>query len=352
MDDFLKMVVENLRGAAEDLKAEQAADQAAGNPPFRLILSFRLSKAFTDDVERFIFQYLGRDVEIKAGKKGQNIKGSYDLVATSLGFASKQDAEHFGESLDQAFTYAAIEAKSGIAIEIKPSSSGWGQHIIEALRSELGVELATAPPGIFVYDNTTPHIFPKISITATVTQSCSTFIDFAQQIEGAGKKLSNEHIHALRLLSASRMATDPIAKLVLSVAAVEYLGQDLEWSKEQKSSLKNIISQAASDIELPPLEKSEIIDAISKIHRLSLRQGVKRLMNKLGLNELFAEWDELYAPRSEAVHGTRRLDDAELAALAERSADLARTVLYTAVGWPMSSRTSHDPISLGPTNGS
>ena len=60
-------------------------------------------------------------------------------------------------------------------------------------------------------------------------------------------------------------------------------------------------------------ERAEVAKAIrTSLFPLSLRQGVTRLLARLGLDQLRKEWDRLYGIRSGLFHGTARLSDSEI----------------------------------------
>ena len=60
-------------------------------------------------------------------------------------------------------------------------------------------------------------------------------------------------------------------------------------------------------------DRAEVEQAIRRgLFPLGLRQGVMRLLSRLGLDPLRKEWDRLYGVRSGLFHGTDRLSDSEI----------------------------------------
>ena len=89
--------------------------------------------------------------------------------------------------------------------------------------------------------------------------------------------------------------------------------------------------------------RQEVADAIRKsLHRLTLRQGVFRLLDRLGLVHLKKPWDDLYAERSTLVHGLAPQPGADYSTLAHRTVSLCGQVLLKAVAAeiPMADRHS------------
>ena len=78
--------------------------------------------------------------------------------------------------------------------------------------------------------------------------------------------------------------------------------------------------------------KDEVADAIRKsLHRLTLRQGVFRLLDRLGLTHWKKRWDDLYAERSTLVHGLAPQTGADYGDLAHRTVSLCGQILLKAV---------------------
>jgi hypothetical protein len=61
-----------------------------------------------------------------------------------------------------------------------------------------------------------------------------------------------------------------------------------------------------------------------------LRQGVFRLLDRLGLQHLKKSWDDLYAERSTLVHGLAPQPGADYGDLAHRTVSLCGQILLKA----------------------
>ena len=64
---------------------------------------------------------------------------------------------------------------------------------------------------------------------------------------------------------------------------------------------------------------------------LSLRQGVMRLLARLGLDQLRKEWGRLYGVRSGLFHGTTRLSDSEINQAAMDTVTLCGRIILATV---------------------
>ena len=135
-------------------------------------------------------------------------------------------------------------------------------------------------------------------------------------------------VNSLRLLNLAMIADDSRAKIVLAIAAVEGLMRDEKWSDGQRQWFTDTIESlhAEDDDEL-----GEIADALAtqRMHRISLRQGVFRLLKQNGLQDYRARWDDLYERRSGLFHGTLVLDRHETNRLGTETVKLCVTIVLT-----------------------
>lgn len=135
----------------------------------------------------------------------------------------------------------------------------------------------------------------------------------------------------VRTLNLALMTRGPLAQVVLALSAVEALGQHEKWSKRQRALLNELANQVDGQVG-GDAEQQEVAEALRKMHRISLRQGVKRVSARLELTHLWDEWERVYDRRSGAFHGTAPLTEAEAGELAQAAMTLCtRIVLALAV---------------------
>jgi hypothetical protein len=127
------------------------------------------------------------------------------------------------------------------------------------------------------------------------------------------------------------MRPEPVAQIVYAVSAVEMLGQEETWTDDQKRLLQELAERAAQSAAATPEERAEVAEAVKKLHRLSLRQGVFRLLDRLGPPRLRPQWNALYAERSTLVHGLAPQLGADYSDLARRTVNLCGETLLAAV---------------------
>jgi hypothetical protein len=136
----------------------------------------------------------------------------------------------------------------------------------------------------------------------------------------------------VRLLNLALMTSEPLAQMVLTFSAVEELGQNEKWSEAQEALIKQLAGAAEASMEGTAAERTEVARAIRNgLFPLSLRQGVMRLLSRLGLHDLRKEWDRLYSIRSGIFHGTARLSDSEISQGAVDTVTLCGQIVLTIV---------------------
>jgi hypothetical protein len=103
---------------------------------------------------------------------------------------------------------------------------------------------------------------------------------------------------------------------VLSLSAVESLGQNEKWTEKQTLLINQLATQAESRSH-GDIEYNEVAEALRRsLYRLGLRQGVMRILASLDLQHLRKEWDRIYTARSGLFHGTCKMTEPEIGQLA------------------------------------
>jgi hypothetical protein len=331
MEELIAALIEIGREPAERARQRRQEEAKAAMPPFCARIRLRLGKRLAAGAAEFGFVFADREVRLKPRDAATFDEADW-VVATARGFASEPEALVFGATLKTALLIAAAETGNGIDLGDDKSTSYFAPEIVDAIERELGVQMRLDVHGLDVWNNDPPALFMESSATGTVLQPIEKFVENLTRAMRAEAVHDDHQEHALRLLTAAGMSSEPLAATVLAIAAVEFLGQrDARWTAGQAVFLKRLASEIEAG-ELTETEAGEVRDTIAKLHRLSLRQGVLRLIERLGLNDLKGEWDAIYGIRSDVVHGTRRLTESELATLAERAKMVARDIVFADLG--------------------
>ncbi|AKJ31982.1 hypothetical protein AAW51_5291 [Caldimonas brevitalea] len=189
----------------------------------------------------------------------------------------------------------------------------------------------------------------SMNATAGVLADPQTFLSFASDLHGQAASISRQAQEVILLLNYALMRPEPVAQIVFAISAVEMLGQQETWTESQKHLLAELAVSAETSSLGSEEERLEVADAIKKnLHRLSLRQGVLRLFERLDLAHLKGKWDSVYAERSRLVHGLAPRPGANYSELAQKAVSLCGYILLKALAaeLPIASRYTDEFYKL------
>ena len=142
---------------------------------------------------------------------------------------------------------------------------------------------------------------------------------------------------AIRLLNLAVMNEDPIARVVLAVSTIEGLATDPPWTDEQRKLIESAatwLNRTHGDEE----ETREIVEAILRVRKESIRQGIKKYLAANKLSDLWQDWDKLYYERSRLFHGKTKagnesrgdyLEESELHSFGQEAVNLCARIVLT-----------------------
>jgi hypothetical protein len=161
-------------------------------------------------------------------------------------------------------------------------------------------------------------------------------------LQRAPMRMAQDTRDVVLLLNYALMRPEPVARIVFAVSAVETLGQREKWTAAQSCLIGELASAARSSAAGSADERAEVADAIERgLHGLSLRQGVRRLLESLELASLKKPWDALYKERSALVHGLAPRPGADYHSLAERTVNSCGCILLKYVAREVPSADAH-----------
>jgi hypothetical protein len=294
---------------------------------WRARLRFRLQKKIRIDGKEHRLQIAEREVVLTPPTPDVKIMDSEWLIMNARGFASEDEARQFGHRLKVAVEVSAVAARVGVDTGRNLATSGLGKMVKDALAQE-GAHVRDNIHGLDVFaDHTNTQIF-TMNATGIVHAAPEPFLSDLDEIVRAAVTASQRVADIILLLNYALLRPEPVAQIIFAVSAVESLGQGESWSKDQKQLLRDIAAAAEQSATGTDGERQEVADAIRKsLHRLTLRQGVFRLLDRLGLQHLKKPWDDLYAGRSTLVHGLAPQPGADYGDLAHRTVSLCGQIL-------------------------
>jgi hypothetical protein len=297
---------------------------------WRARLRFRLQKKIRIDGNERRLQIAGREVVLAPPTPDLKIMDSEWLIMNARGFASEDEARQFGNRLKTAVEVSAVAARVGVDTGQNLATSALGRIVKDALAQE-GALVRDNVHGLDVFpDHPNTRIF-TMNATGIVHAAPDPFLCDLDAIVQAATRPSKPIADVLLLLNYALMRPEPVAQIVFAVSAVESLGQDESWSEDQKQLLRELAAAAEQSRAGTDVERQEVAAAIRKsLHRLTLRQGVFRLLDRLDLRHLKKPWDDLYTERSTLVHGLAPRPGADYGDLAHRTVSLCGHILLKA----------------------
>jgi hypothetical protein len=296
---------------------------------YRVRLRVLLAKPFTSEEISRSFEFGGRQLTLQAEERNAPLSSTTSISLQSGGFETEDQAEAFGRQLVEAAEFAGLCSRLGVDVGID-QPTGW---VNEAFAREQGLiapdeRIAPNIHGLMVYPDDGKTRIPVIKAEAKVTADPA---QFEQALAALSVQLPlglSAAANGARMLNLALINPQPLGQLVLSLSAVEELGQNEKWSDGQRGIIEGFAESAKQTGSLPKDERDEVADALLRgVHRVSLRQGVMRILDRLDLKHLRKEWDRIYGLRSGMFHGTSVLSDSEIATLAMEAITLCGTIV-------------------------
>lgn len=299
---------------------------------YRVRLRFRLLKKLSIESNDYRFTVAGREVVLSAPTNEFAIRDNDWLVMNVRGFASEEEARAFGHNLRSAIELASVATRLGVDAGRDLPTTALFNGFREQLEKDSGSIIRNNIHGLDVFEDDPRVVIFSMNGTASVHANHDPFLAFAAELYGQDLILSDNAKDVILLLNYALMRPEPVAQIVFSISAVEMLGQTEHWTEAQKNLLCWLAKVAESSEEGSEQERQEISDAITKsLHRLTLRQGVMRVLSRLNLIHLKKEWDKLYAERSVLVHGLAPKPGIDYSDLANRAVTLCGYILLKAI---------------------
>ena len=286
---------------------------------FRLYLQVRIGKALRTD-EAFLTTALeGREVRIRASL-GPSISKAEWLVFEARGFPTESEAHTFGERLRANVELAALCASPGVDTGLD-EVLGWVHE--EYGRPEGGLKpyQRRGPDvhGLLILPDDDYTVFSRSRAKGTTVSSLERFLAALHELADQPPITETALALSVRLLNLARINSEPRASIVLAVSAVESVAEDENWSAEQR----DLIDKLAAGIADP-----EVKEAVERMHRISIRQGIKRVLESNRLDHLWEAWDDLYKRRSRLFHGGGEFTNQEIGELASNATQLCDEIIF------------------------
>ena len=291
---------------------------------FNLYLQVRIGALFGDDV-RLTTCLDGREVTIRASDGAQPMSEAEWLVFEARRFPTEPEARTFGERLGANVELAAF--CSGLGVDTGPDEvfgSINGEDRQSEGRPKPHPRYGPGVHGLLIRpDDYKPA---GAGIRAAITAASDPMIFLGAMRELADQPSITEHVIApVRLLNLARITSQPLARIVLAISAVESVAAERDaegkkWSTKQRKSIKNLAEK---------ITDPEVSRAVKNVQKSSVAKSVERLLCCIGLGRFRKEWKRIYKLRSTLLHGgKKRWQGPEIGKLASDATQLCRKIIF------------------------
>jgi len=329
-------------GRGVQMSSHNLEVQGSSTETFRARFRFRLQKKLNLKAKEYRLEVGTCGVLLTPQLPERDICNSEWLVMNTRSFESEEEARAFGQKLKTACEVSSVGARLGIASGVDLPTSRFGKIVKDHVSEQSGILLRNNVHGVDVFPDNPNVRIGHFSPTVTVLAGPDPFLADINRLFGVVENTSQRTRDIVLLLNYALMRPEPVAQIVFAFSAVEMLGQNEEWSADQKQLLNQLADSAQNHVIGSAQEREEVAEAIRKgMHRLSLRQGVLRLLTCLHLDHLKPIWDDLYGKRSALVHGLAPKPGADYRELAHKTVSLCGQVLLKAVATEVMGANSH-----------
>ena len=309
---------------------------------YRIRLRFKLQKKLSINSREHRFNINKYEIVLTADSPNVEICDSEWLVMNIKGLESENEAKVFAEKFKISLEVSSAATRLGIDTGIDLPTSGLGGLVKKYFKEQEGIIVRDNIHGVDIFKDEPNIRFSNLKITGTIRKEADIFITGINNFFGIIGNISQKTRNIILILNYALMRPDPISQIVFAFSAVEMLGQNEKWTDNQKKLINNL-ADSVKNMEIGNLEeKEEVSEAIKKgLYKLSLRQGVIRLLNSLGLSDLKKTWDDLYKERSTLVHGLAPEPGVDYGSFAHKTVSFCGRILLTAIAREISGANNH-----------
>lgn len=281
---------------------------------FRARIRFRVAKRFGTEQTVVKFPWKDRELELKSQTDDEPLNKTDWLVLVARGFDSADDALAFGIVLNDCLLVAGLACLLGVDVGNDKSTSWVNEKFLRDSKLLADDErLLQNVHGLLVFPDDGKSRLFILNANLSVNASADGFITALTECSRNASFRDRHFFNALRVMNFSFMTNDALAKMVLAFSAVEEIGQSEKWHPRQLEIMRKLADAALQEFDCEQHLLAEVRDAILRnTYRITLRQGVLRLLEKYELGKHKREWDKLYTFRSGVFHGTIAPDRAEI----------------------------------------
>ncbi|OGP57861.1 MAG: hypothetical protein A2162_02265 [Deltaproteobacteria bacterium RBG_13_52_11b] len=250
------------------------------------------------------------EVKLKANSD-KTIEASGSLVLHGAGWATPEEAEHFGHFYADVLARTCARLKLGVDFGDRAAKGGWlAKEVSDDFSQRTGRLMLTDVHGLMIYERTNPpvlHSSEPVSLVQGI--NLDRFLSVYDSALGRPREISKEERTALLLFNASFFPNSPDGRFMLLMMGIEALMKKQEQPDKIKAIIRGFISAVDENPDLGTTERNDLKSILGNLLKESFRQAGRRLVEKkLGARkykEMSARefFEYCYDLRSKLVHG-------------------------------------------------
>ena len=293
---------------------------------FRLYLQVRIGTVLATDDVCLTTCLAGREVTIRVRNRTPSISGAKWLVFEACGFPTEPEARAFGERLranvQLAALCSALGADTGLdkllsyINEDAARSEGWLKPHQRLVPDRHGLSVISEGGELLI-----SHLG---SATGSTTSKPEPFLGAMRELADHPPITESAMALSVRLLNLALINPQPLARIMLAVAAVEGVAEAEagKWTGEQHALIKNLAVKIADP---------EVKKAVERMPKISTGQRIKRVLDNNDLCHLWGKWKDLYKRRSRLFHGGKEFTKEEIQKLDSDARKLCGKIILTII---------------------
>ena len=235
------------------------------------------------------------------------INGADQLILSSQGFESEEDAWNAGRDAKAALLLAAATVGTGIDTGKDRASGSFGKVVVDMMLDEHGVALRSDVHGLTVFDDRVKTVFGSFGGRVSVGRSGDAFLKAFGEAINARLSLTEKQRLALELLGYSHFESSLRARFLTLITVVETL---IESKLRPPTALAHVdaLITATLAAALDENESASIVGGLQWLRFNSIGQATRALVSASAGDKLYGGkrpdsfFSACYEMRSRIVH--------------------------------------------------
>ena len=213
---------------------------------FRIYLQVRIGNPLHTDEVSLTTCLDGREVMIGASVGDPSISKAEWLVFEARGFPTEPEACAFGERLRANVQLAALCSSPGVDTGLDEVLSSINEEYCRS-KGWLKPHQRAGPDihGLLILPDDDNTVFSRGRGAVSKVSDPELFLEAMSELADQTSITEPAIALSVRLLNLARINSQPLARIVLAVSAVESVAEDENWTGEQRALIKNLATEIA-----------------------------------------------------------------------------------------------------------